>query len=174
MAQQPDLTWPILGAQIMSTVLTAGGQFQRGNASQAIGQRTAQADRWQAQQLIQGAGQEIAAAQRTAENQDLATSYIVSQALARAAASGGGASDATVIHNIARIQAEGKYRSNVARYEGDTKARNMTMQANALDWMGENAIADAKTAKNASLLGGFSTILTGAAKTMAGKYGTWD
>lgn len=174
MAQQTDLSWPILGSQIMSTVLTAGGQFQKGNTAQAVGQRTAIADQFQAAQLVQNAGQEQAAGQIGAANQDLATSYIVSQALARAAASGGGASDPTVINNIARIQGEGKYRADVARYEGDSKARQMNLQADALKEQGVNAIEDAKSAKQWSNLSGFSTVLSGVAKTMFGKYGAFD
>lgn len=174
MAASLDTAWPAIGAQIFSTVLTAGGQLAKGNAAQVIGARTNQADQFQAAQLVQNAGQEQASAEIGAENQNLATSYIVSQALARAAASGGGASDPTVINNIARIQGAGAYRANVARYEGDTRARSMNLQADALRAQGENAVSDAGFAKDQSRLAGFSTVLSGTAKTMFGKYGVFD
>ncbi len=165
-----SLSWPILGAQIMSTVLTAGGQLQRGNVAAQIGQRTQAADQFQATQLRSNAGQQIAAGQIGAENQDLSTSYLVSKALARAAASGGGASDPTVINNIARISGEGKYRADVSRYEGDSAARSMNLQADALDWQGQNAVTEGEYAKKASRTSAFATVLSGAARTMAGKY----
>ncbi len=174
MAASTDMLWPAIGAQIFSTVLSAGGQFAKGNAQQVIGQRTNQADQFQAAQLVQNAGQEQAAGEVAAENQNLATSYIVSQALARAAASGGGASDPTVINNIARIQGAGANRANVARYQGDTQARAMLMQADAKRMEGETAASDGTFAKNQSQLAGFSTVLSGAAKTMFGKYGVFD
>ncbi len=171
---QPALSWPIIGAQVMSTVLTAGGQLQRGNAQEAIGQRTNIADQFQAAQLQQNASADIASGQVAAENQNMATGYIVSQAMARAAASGGGASDPTVINNIARIQAEGAYRANVARYSGQVQARTAENQAAADIFAGQTAQSDAEAAKRSAGLSAFATVLSGTAKTMAAKYQVGD
>lgn len=46
-----------------------------------------------------------------------------------AAASGGGASDPTIMRIIANTRAEGAYRSAVAIYEGEERARQLKFQA---------------------------------------------
>lgn len=165
-----SLAWPILGAQIMSTVLTAGGQMQRGNTAVAVGQRTNLEDQFQAQQLQQNAGQEMASGEASAQSQNLQTGYIVSQALARAAASGGGTSDPTVVNNIAMLQGMGQQRAAIDRYNASSQARTMNLRAGALQFEGQQAQEDAAAAKRASDLSGFTTVLSGVAKTMAEKY----
>jgi hypothetical protein len=66
------------------------------------------------------------------------TDLLASRALAVAAASGGGASDPTVVNTIAGIAQEGAYRKAVALYRGDEEARKLTMQAEAAEFEGEN------------------------------------
>lgn len=164
------MTWPIIGAQVLATVLKAGGEVVSGNAALTRGERSNAMDVWQAQQLEQNAGQAVAAGQAAAANQRIDTGYIVSQALARAAASGGGASDPTVINNIARIAQQGKYRENVAMYQGEERARAMGIQAQGKRYEGQLAASDAKKARNAGYFSGLNTVLAGAT-TMAKKYG---
>ena len=66
---------------------------------------------------------------------------------------------------MANIAGEGPYRENVARFNGDSQARTMNMQADALRYQGATALADAAGAKTASDNSAVSTIFSGAAKT---------
>ena len=160
-------------SSIFSTVAKAGGQIAAGEANVVAAQRNQQAARFQSAQLRDNAVGEVAAGTIAAANQDLETDYIVSKALAIAAASGGRANDVTVVNNIAKIRGEGRYRSDVARYEGESKSRQMRMQADAYDFQGQNAVDDAKAAKKSSYASSFATTLAGVAgaNTMAKKYG---
>jgi hypothetical protein len=160
-------------SSIFSTVAKAGGQIAAGEANVVAAQRNQQAAQFQSAQLRQNAGQEVAAGQIAGENQDLNTDYVVSRALALAAASGGGASDPTIVNNIAKIRGEGRYRADVARYEGESKSRQMRTQADAYDFQGQNTVDDAKAAKKSSYMSSFATTLAGVAgtNTMAKKYG---
>lgn len=143
------MAWAPIALAAASTVMSYEGKKQAGKAQQ-------QADEFQAAQLKQNAGQEIASGQIAALNQDRNTSYVLSQARARAAASGGGASDPTVINLMAQIAGEGAYRSNVARYEGESKARGMNLQASGLEFSGRQAVKGANLAAASTLLSGAS------------------
>ena len=163
----------MLGMAAASTVMNMQAQSPQGDAALEVGKRKQAADEFQAQQLDINAGQAKAAGQISAINQDRNTSLVLSRARAVAAASWGGASDPTIIRLMANIAGEGAYRANVARYEGDTQARTMGMQAAALRYQGANALADAETAKDASNLSMVSTALSGDSKilSMGSKYG---
>ena len=166
----------MMGMAAASTVMNMQAQSAQGDAALRIGQQKQTADEFQAKQLDINAGQAQAAGQISAINQDRNTSLVLSRARAVAAASGGGASDPTIIRLMANIAGEGAYRANVARYEGDTQARTMNMQAAALRYQGANALADAETAKSASGLSMVSTALSGGSKilSMGSKYGWGD
>lgn len=103
------------------------------------GEQARKAYGFQADQLRQNAGQAQAAAQRDAISADRQDELIASRALAVAAASGGGASDPTVINLIAKNAAEGAYRKQMALYAGDDKARSMMIAADAADYSGRSA-----------------------------------
>ena len=90
----------------------------------------ATADQFQQQQLTVNAGQQIAAAQRTAAEETRQSDLLKSRAIAVTSASGaGGGSSISSI--IGRIQGEGVYRALVAMYQGEDAARTMRMQAAA-------------------------------------------
>lgn len=116
------------------------------------GQQTQQAKQFEADQLRQNGGQAQAAAQRTAADIERQTQMVVSRSLAVAAASGGGASDPTVVNMIAQNAAEGAYRKAVALYGGDEKKRSADTQADALEYEGKNARAGSLLAGGSSLL----------------------
>lgn len=158
---------------VASTVLNYQASQAQGQAAQQIGQRRQQAANFQASQLDVNAGQAQAEGQVAAINQDRNTSLTLSRARAVAAASGGGASDPTVINLMAQIAGEGEYRANVARYQGDTQARSMREQASALRYGGDMAVADAQTANQGAQLKGVTSLISGAANVydMGKKYG---
>ena len=116
---------------------------------------------FQAAQLRQNAGQAQAAAQRDALSVYQQSKLIASRALAVAAASGGGASDPTVINIMAGIAGEGAYRSALALYSGDEKARGMKTHADA-------TIYDSKLEQRASERSAFGKLVGGAAAGMKG------
>lgn len=120
--------------------------------------------------LDEEAGQTEAAAQRTALAQTRTASLIESRAKAVAAASGGGATDPTVINLISRISAEGALRSLTATYEGEEKARKLRTSGELAarygvqQGEGYDAVAQAATIKTAA------SAASGAASLYA-KYG---
>jgi hypothetical protein len=144
--------------------LEAGGRYNTGAQQIAHGANLQAAAEFTAMQLEQQAGDAIASAQRRAWNEDRATKYLASETLARAAASGGGASDPTVINLIAKQAEEGAYRRQVALYEGDSRARAMRLQAEARRFEGGSQRSAAENAGKASMFGAGTSLLTSMAK----------
>jgi hypothetical protein len=135
---------------ILGSVMQFAGASQQGTDAQGSKQ-------YQADQMRQNGGQAQASAQRTAADIDQQTKMVVSRSLAVAAASGGGASDPTVINLIAQNTAAGAYRKAVALYNGDETNRADQMKADSLEYEG-------KTAKNGGLLSAGTSLLAGVSK----------
>jgi hypothetical protein len=114
------------------------------------------------QQYDVAAGQQIAASQRTAMEQQRQSRLAQSRALAVAAASGGGASDVTVEHVIANIAGEGAYRSAVALFDGEEKARSLRMKG----WAARETGA---SKERAGYIQGVSSLLS-SGTSLYGKY----
>lgn len=117
-----------------------------------------------AKQLRQNAGQAQAMAQRAAYNEDRNAKYVASAALASAAASGGGASDPTVVNLIARNAGEMAYRKQLALYEGEDKARMLNLQADATQYSGKSGQANAIIGGAGSIYNARSTVMKGQAR----------
>lgn len=145
-----------LALAIGGTALQAGGTILSADAK-------SDELRSQAAQLDQMAGQDRASGQRTAAEQRRQARLLASTAQARAAASGGGVSDPTVVNILANLSGEGTFRAMTALYEAEEEARSKEMQARAKR-------KEAKITKRAGYLGAASTILQGGA-TMAQRYG---
>lgn len=160
-----DMLGPSL--QIGSTVLSAGSQFARANTYGTVGRRRKAALDFEAAQEEEQAGQVQAGAQRTAEDIGRQATLVNSAAIARAAASGAGASDPTVMNIVARTSQEGAYRQAQALYEGEAKARLDRLRAQAARYEGDTVMADAEAARRASMLGASSTVLTGGVKSLS-------
>lgn len=139
-----------------STILQAGGTIAGANAQ--AGQLKSEAT-----QLDALAGTDRASAQRTGSEQKRQARLLQSRALAVAAASGGGASDPTVINILSRLEGEGEYRSLVALYEGEEVARSKEAQASARR-------KEAKNVKRAGYLSAAGKVLEGGA-TMFTRFG---
>jgi len=157
-----DLLAPSL--QAGATILSAGGQYARGQAAKSIAAQRAAVDEYEAKQLEQEAASSRGVGMRAAQDQIVNTEMINSTALARAAASGAGASDPTVMAIISRTAGMGAYRASLANYEGEAQARLDIMRAGALRYEGQAGIAGAAAGAQAADIGAGATLLSGAAK----------
>lgn len=130
-------------AQAGSLVGIAGLAMQAGGAAQSYdtAQRAAKARKaaaeFEAQQLEQNAGQVISASQRQAFETTRTGKYTASRALAVAAASGGGASDPTVMNTISQLASETAYRRSLDLYQGEERARQLRLSASAARMTGD-------------------------------------
>jgi hypothetical protein len=148
----------------LQTQNDVAGDFMGGLSHIQSGIAARRAASFQADQMRQNAGQAQASAQREAINVDRQAQYIASAALASAAASGGGASDPTVVNLIARNAGEMAYRKSVALYEGDDKARMMNLQADATEYSGKQAQANGIMAGVGSVYNARTTLMKGQAR----------
>lgn len=144
--------------------LDFGGRVSAGQQQIAHGADLQAAAEFAAAQLDKQASDAIGSAQRRARNEDRATKYLASETLARAAASGGGASDPTVINIIAKQAEEGAYRRMVALYEGDSRAAQMRLQAQARRFEGGSQRAAAEGAGRATMFGAGTSLLKSMAR----------
>lgn len=161
----------------VSTGTTAASQVAAGDAKMLVAQRKAQELEFEAGQLDTNAGQQRAVAQRNAQQETDNAALLNSRALAVAAASGGGASDPTIVNLMARIAAQGQFKAMTALYEGETQARATESAASARRFQAGTTLADGSVAQGAAAAAGFSTILSGGAKagaTLFTKYFSGD
>jgi len=105
-----------------------------------------------ASQLEDKAGFNRAISQRAAAEEQRQAEFIQSRALAVAAASGGGASDPTVVNLIADLEEEGLRKALNQMATGETESRFLDRQA----FMKRKEGRDAKTA---GILGGLSSAI---------------
>jgi hypothetical protein len=153
-AQQAPLTLNAVGGG-----LDAFGQGLGAVSHIMFGIQARQAAQFQAAQLRQNADSAQASSQRSAIDVDRQTQMITSRALAVAAASGGGASDPTVVNLIARDAAQGAYLKSVALYQGDDRARLMSEQADAKDFEGKATERNSYEVGAAAFAGGATSLL---------------
>ena len=106
--------------------LDAGSQLAY--ASQIVDAAGATAD-----QLRQGGNDAAGMAQRAAINDEERAKLVASRALAVAAASGGGASDPTVVNLIAKIASEGAYRKAADLYRGASEEQSAKYKAETVE-----------------------------------------
>ncbi len=165
MADLSDLLGPSL--QLGSTILGVGSNLSRASAVRTVGKRRQAADEFEAQQLEAEAAGSRGVGLRAAADEVLKTETINSTALARAAASGAGASDKTVMDVIARTAGEGAYRSALAMYEGEAQARLDMQKAAALRYEGSLSDSDAEAAARMARMSAGSTLLSGAARGLS-------
>lgn len=146
------------------TIAQVGGALAGGLSHLQFGMQAQAAAEFQAAQLRQNAGQAQAASQRTAMDVDKQAAYTASAALATAAASGGGASDPTVVNLIAKNAGEFAYRKQVALYGGDDKARLDNLTASAKEFEGGNVMRNSMAVAGSQLFGADTTLIKGMAK----------
>lgn len=153
--------------QLGSTVLSAGSQIAKGISYSAVGARKKALSEFEAKQLEQEAESSQGIGMRGAQDEMLKSKIVNSLALARAAASGAGASDPTVLNVLAQTSGESAYRQALAMYEGESQARLDKMRASAARYEGDIAESDAAAASSGANMNALSTVLSGGAKTLS-------
>ena len=156
------------GAQ---SVLTSYGLKEQGKADRRAAETRMQAAEFEARLMEQRAGQELAVAQRQKFEEQRVAGLVASRAQAVAAASGGGASDTTVVNIISRVKGEGAYRAAVRLYEGESKARMLRLAASAKRYEGATGVIEAAAAQKIGNRMGLFNLITGGG-SIAGKYGS--
>lgn len=116
---------------LIPVVLSVAGGVAGGISARRAGE-------YESQQADVAAGQAQAASQRAAQEQLRRGRFAASRAQAVAAASGAGASDPTVMDIIGDITAEGAYRSRLALYEGDDRARAYKERGKTAEFAGRS------------------------------------
>ena len=122
---------------IISAVLTGVGTLVTAGAANAQGQADQQAAYYKAQMEERRAMEERAAAQRSAIRKRRDTEVAQSNLQARAAASGGGADDPTVIKLASDLEGEGEYQALAEMYKGESRARDLENQAQLDRFVGD-------------------------------------
>lgn len=173
------MDWPEflpVSLQIGSSILKTAGEISKGNAYEAIGARKQALSEFEAKQLDLQGEADLAAAMRAQVNEQRQSTLVNSLTLARAAASGAGASDPTVLNIMAQTSGESAYRQALALYAGESQARVDRMRAAATRYSGDIASGDAGVAKSASSMNAVSTLFSGGEKlsSMYEKYWSKD
>ncbi len=154
-----------------SSVLSAANQYGAGKSAVAEGQAIKAAKEAEAAQMLVNAGQARATSQRKAMGEQKRTKYVQSALQARAAASGGGALDPTIMDITGDIAAEGDYRRRAALYEGDDATRVYNNAAALKRWEGDQAVRAGQIKRNSANTSAAGTLLGGFAQATA--FGKW-
>jgi hypothetical protein len=146
-------------ATVASGALQAAGTIMGGNAAADAGARAQQAQYFKAAQEEQAAQESRAAAQRVALDKGREASLALSKLQANAAASGGGASDPTVLGLGGDIAGRGEYESLLDMYKGENRARGLEDSAIGSRLSGDAAKAEGDAKKTASYFSAAGTII---------------
>lgn len=156
--------------QTAGTTLSVLGGLDKASAQEDIGARKRQLAGMEASQLRENAKLSVAAGIQESMEQQRQGRLAASRTLALAAASGGGASDPTVMNIIANLSGQATYQAMTALYEGQERARLMEKQAVMTEYGGTLQEASAKSQAKADRFGAFSTAAKDAI-SMYQKYG---
>jgi len=159
--------WAIPALNIAETIADTSSALSRGKATEVVGARKRQAAEFEAAQLRQQAEQAGGIGMQVAADEVRKTMLVNSAALARAAASGAGASDPTVLNVLARTASVGAHRAAVAMYQGEEQARVARLRATAAELEGDIAVSDAGRSATAAKYTAASTLLSGATKGLS-------
>jgi len=143
-------------ASIGGSILSGLGQMQAGKAAKANAN-------FQSAQMEQQAGQERASSQREAIALRRQSAIMQSNAQAASAASGGGATDPTVLNITGNLAREGEYNALSALFAGEERARGQKLQA-------ASTRIEGKQAQKQGYSGGAATIIGGIGSSVASRY----
>lgn len=130
---------PMMWIAAASTVMSVAGGVQASKAAKRQGKADQAAAEYEAEQNRVNAIQAVASAQRAAMEERRQGELVQSRAIALMAASGGGVSDPGNVVLLSRNAGEIAYRSAVALYEGEDRARSMNMSAESATYSGAMA-----------------------------------
>lgn len=154
----------------IGTILGFIGNMKAAGASSSAGKAQRAAADFEAAQIRQLAVQTVASSQRDAATERLKQELLTSRAIAVAGASGGGVTDPTVSRIISDITGRGTYNQAVALYQGEEKARQMNLSADAKTYEGAIAEQGGEQRAAAYRMGALGGLATGGA-SLYGKYG---
>ncbi len=162
----------MIAASVGSTIMQASAQATAAKAAAQEGAARQQAAEYEAQQQRVKAGQERAASQQRLQVTRKQERLIQSQLQARAAASGGGATDPGIITLSGDIAKEGEYRALQDLYIGEERARSLEQGADLSSFEGAEAMRAGKARERAGYMQAAGTLLGGAgsAGSLYGKY----
>lgn len=119
---------------LIGSLVSAKGAMDEGNAANSMAQS-------QANQLNANALTTRASAERTAIEDRKQAALLESRAQAVSAASGGGATDPTVLNVVGDIHKQGEYNALNALYNGDVRAQQLNNSADLERQQGRQAKA---------------------------------
>lgn len=137
--------------QAGGNILSAFGNLQSGQSTQA-------GDAYKAQQDLINAGQTVAAGSADMASQIMQTKLLQSRAVAVAGASGAGALDPTVVNIVSQIANTGAYNTAMTNYNAQSRANALTNQAAAENYMGNQASQASKWAAGGNILSAGATL----------------
>jgi len=146
------------------------GKRKAGKAAAESGKAAKAARGYEADALRVQASNVIGIGQRKAINIRKQFELIQSRNLAKAAAGGGSASDASIVRAMADIREEGIYREQVARYGAEEDARQLRVAAVAKEYAGDVAEFEGQQKKSAYNMASLSSLIEGAG-TLYERYG---
>jgi hypothetical protein len=155
-----------IGTAFSAASTLAGG----GYAAQAGQMKEAEAN-FEAEQDIENAAGETAAAQRQAIDTSQKANLLRSSAVANAAAGGVNAGAGSALTNQAQIAARGSYQAGMELWSGQNRATGLLNQAAGTRYTGYMAALGGQEAQQASELNAMSTIAGGGA-SMLRMYGS--
>jgi len=148
--------WQLAAMAAAGTALSAYGKYRGGRSAKARA-------KFEAKQMEANANKALSVSQREAQEIDREGRIQASRALAVAAASGGGASDPTVMNIMGDLAGVTDYLKSVALYEGKERASDLRLGAEVRREEGDLAMTAGK-------LGATSTALSGAS-SMYSRFG---
>ena len=154
---------------LVGAATSAAGTIMGGSAAADAGARTKSALDFRAKQDEQAAAESRAVSQRSAIDKRREGALFGSKLQARAAASGGGADDPTILDLGGDIAARSEYDALFEMYKGENRARGYEDSAAAARMSGDAAMAEGEAKKRASYLSAGGTII-GAAGSAYRRY----
>lgn len=159
---------PVTAIAIAGTAISAVGSIAQGGAQSGAMRAQAQQSDYQAKVLQQNAGQARATSQAQAVVERRNAAYAMSRARAVAAASGGGATDPTVVNVEAKIGQQGEYNALSRLYSGEEAARGMEGEASLKQYEATQYETGADTSMATGMIGAVGQALSGTSSLMKG------
>lgn len=147
---------------LAGAAVSAMGTIAGGNAANSAAQAQANALDFRAKQEEMAGMEARASSQREAGENRRAGDLAQSQLQARAASSGGGATDPTIALLDQGIAGRSEYGALMERYKGESRFRGLMDQAVATRYTADATRAEGEAKKNAAMYSAFGSLLGGA------------
>lgn len=159
-----------MGAMAVGGALSAASTLAGGNYAAAAGQMQKNAAYYQAGQIEDNANQALASGQRKMFEDQLKTKLAISDATARAGASGVSADIGSPVSAVGDLAARGSYHALMDMFNGQSEATGLRNQAAGVRYSGDLAEFEGKAKRDASRLAAAGT-LAGTVGGMSSTYG---